>query len=376
MKRKRTFATWEEIHEDQNFHPLLDRHHVDTYPLEGGGNCFESDIPIAVTLENYGSCTLENKRYNIIGKFDLFPLLPLQQEGVCLTGGSLVRYLLKKQLPSVQEYDLDFFIVGATQDIRTNRFLEFVSLLRKNFSSHDIRMVHQYPSIYEIYIPEYPKIQVIMTVLHHIVEVLKDFDFSLNRVWVDEERYIRALPSAELSHRFMINYVALPRYNPARIQKYEGFSSQLKTVNPWMHRKPAAEKKVEHHVEPHHQDSCLPIPFVPKRVYEPLVRADLEDLKITEWTTCEIPWGSVSRREQAIHMEHTDFFIVPQSVVEVDGYRLKFKNRDILVSTLFQCRFMARISTKNVIWIQLRREKTMLKPPQWHIKFEKESPKY
>lgn len=50
MKRHRTYSSWESIHDDQSFHPTLHHKYIDSYPLEG--DMLESDLPIAVSLEN------------------------------------------------------------------------------------------------------------------------------------------------------------------------------------------------------------------------------------------------------------------------------------------------------------------------------------
>ncbi len=346
MKRHRTYSSWEDIHEDQTFHPMLHYKHVDTYPLPG--DMLESDLPIALTLENHFAN--QKAEYKDLGDFTLFPLPRV--EGVHLAGGSIVRFLLNHS-STLNEYDLDCFIVGPTQEIRDQRCRKFLSLL-----SHDVNvtMFKTYPSIIEVHKPNYPVIQVVMTMMQHMVEVVSDFDFSINRVWVDTNGKIRALPSAELSHQFLVNYISFPFYKPERIQKYSTFHPRLRTINPFPIRELKPKKcdtkpKSQAYVE----DKIVPI--IPGVVYGSAGMHDdvaTENIVVKDWHTCFIAPGTLSYVQKFfMDPEKFDYHIVPSTRIKVFGCHFNYQSVNVFTTTHFTCRFMANQSRREILWIEL-----------------------
>jgi len=352
MKRHRTYSSWEDIHQDQSFHPMLHYKHVDTYPLPG--DMLETDLPIALTLENHFAN--HNAEYKDLCEFTPFPLPRV--EGVHIAGGSLVRFLLQHSC-NPNEYDLDCFIVGPTQEIRDQRCREFLTLLsnpNEASSNENVTMFKTYPSIIEVHKPNYPVIQVVMTMMQHMVEVVSDFDFSINRVWVDSSGKIRALPSAELSHQFLVNHVAFPSYKPERMEKYSTFHPELRTINPFPTRVPKKQATTKAKEEPfpiRFFSFFKPIPIIPGSIYRSTCYTKSKDILIRDWHTCFIAPGMISIEEKCQDPKKFDYYIISETTIKVYGHYFQYYNREVLTTTHFSCRFMADQSRCEILWIQL-----------------------
>jgi len=145
-----------------------------------------------------------------------------QVEGVYLCGGSLVRWLLSGKCEYndyyQNEYDLDFFIVGETQEQRDRSLEKFIKLLYKSnpcYYEYSSSIINVYPIMGF-------KIQVIMTMHTSIIEVVSRFDFSINRLWWGKDNQVYALPSAVSSIYQKTNFIVPNQrfVNLHRVLKY------------------------------------------------------------------------------------------------------------------------------------------------------------
>lgn len=152
-------------------------------------------------------------------------------DGVYLAGGALTRFVMNTEfdLPPFSEnrvakHDLDFFVVGLTQEIREERMREFLTLVGGKVSRSNMHMA-------DVVQEDGCRIQVIMTNYETIQKVVTHFDFSLSRFWLAPNNEIKATSSAFMSIRDKINVVTTKHQSVsrARIEKYQRLF-QLKTV--------------------------------------------------------------------------------------------------------------------------------------------------
>jgi hypothetical protein len=152
-------------------------------------------------------------------------------DGVYLAGGALTRFVLNTEfdLPPFSEirvakHDLDFFVVGPTQEIREERMREFLVLVGGKVSRSNMHMA-------DVVQEDGCRLQVIMTNYETIQKVVTHFDFSLSRFWLASNNEIKATSSAFMSIRDKINVVTTKHQSVSRerIEKYQRLF-QLKTV--------------------------------------------------------------------------------------------------------------------------------------------------
>jgi hypothetical protein len=135
-------------------------------------------------------------------------------KGVYLAGGAVIRLVMKAEFDPTK-HDLDFFVVGPTQEIREQRIRQFLALVEGEASRINLYMV-------DIFQKDKTRVQVIMTGYETIEQVVSHFDFSVSRVWLDHNNVVKALPSAFMSIKANMNFVTT-KYQTvftARIDKY------------------------------------------------------------------------------------------------------------------------------------------------------------
>jgi hypothetical protein len=160
-------------------------------------------------------------------------------KGVYLCGGSLVRWLLSGKCEQ-NEYDLDFFIVGETQEQRDISLEKFIKLLYKSnpcYYDYSSSIINVYPVMGF-------RIQVIMTMYTSIIEVVSRFDFSINRLWWGKDNQIYALPSAVSSIYQKTNFIVPNQrfVNLHRVLKYHDLVGKKTIISPLVIDKSSIEE--------------------------------------------------------------------------------------------------------------------------------------
>jgi len=145
-------------------------------------------------------------------------------EGVYLAGGSLTRLVLKSDFNPTQ-HDLNFFVVGPTQEIREQRIREFIDLVDEKAVRTNMHMV-------DIVQNDGTKIQTIMTCYDGIEKVVSLFDFSLSQLWLTKQNQVQGTDSAAHSIESKINHVTTKHQwvSAHRIQKYNDIFQLKDTI--------------------------------------------------------------------------------------------------------------------------------------------------
>lgn len=123
---------------------------------------------------------------------------------VYIAGGSLVRLLLGHYDPTT--HDIDLFVVGPTEDIRERRIRKFIKSVQG-------KVTRRSESYVEVIQEDGTQLHIIMTSHQTIEEVVKQFDFSVCRLWLNKKHEIQAFPSTVFSIQNKLNYA----YGPQKI---------------------------------------------------------------------------------------------------------------------------------------------------------------
>lgn len=170
-----------------------------------------------------------NVQFNVLSTTPIPNKLRLlsSHKGIYIAGGALVRLVLGHYDPNV--HDIDLFVVGHSEKVREQR-------LRKFIKAHDGQVTRNSRSHVNIVQEDGTKLQLIMTRFDTIQQVLRDFDFSICRLWINKSHQLQALPSAAFSLQFGLNYVSSQTIiSKQRIQKYEELFSLTTHIDPDCH---------------------------------------------------------------------------------------------------------------------------------------------
>lgn len=156
--------------------PLSDNKLLDNYKVYYEGNNSNSNYGIYF----YG----RERQINIYTKG---VLMDMNWDNVILAGG-LINLLLHKSLldNNVSNYDIDLFIYGTKKEKKNKlkELLKFFSIKNKN-----VYYVFRTKNIVEVYIPDKPTIQIILSSKFTIDSILLNFDLSHVKVCYDGKTF-------------------------------------------------------------------------------------------------------------------------------------------------------------------------------------------